>query len=122
MSKFKDLLTSIDLLNTMNGGMTEPFLSIKEKKHSHEIRVRVPGIKKESLQIEIINNFLSVYYLVGVKSSGEVIRMPKVVYNQPIPYFVEATSIKASFEENELVVDLPFNELSDGYYRKIGIS
>ncbi len=48
--------------------------------------------------------------------------MPQVVYNQAIPYFVEASKIKATYEENELIVELPFNELSGGYKREIKIS
>jgi hypothetical protein len=43
------------------------------------------------------------------------------VYRQKIPYFIEINGIKATYEENELVVRLPFNELSNGYNRKIQI-
>ena len=122
MKKFKDLLTSVDVLNTLHGGVSEPFLSLKENAEGREMRVRVPGVNREALQVEIINNQLSVFYFIPILSNDKLVQMPQIVYNQPIPYFVEVTKIKATYTENELVVDLPFNELSNGYNRKIKIN
>lgn len=120
-TKFKDLITSVDVLNTLHGGVSEPLLSWKEMADSQEVRIRVPGVEKETLLVEIINNHLSVFYFIPVYSVGKLVQMPQVIYNQPIPYFVEVSKIKASFDENELRVILPFNELSAGYKRKIKI-
>jgi len=118
---FNDLMTSVDVLNTMHGGVSEPFISFREQPNGREIRVRVPGIIREAMQAEINNNELFVYYLIPVSSSGKLVHLPQVVYSQKIPYFVEVSGIKATYEENELVVRLPFNELSNGYNRKIEI-
>ena len=119
--KFKDLVTSVDMLNTLHGGISEPFLSIVETAGGREMHVRVPGLKKEALQVEIVNNQLSVFYLIPMTSAGKLMYMPQVVYNQAIPYFIDASKIEATYEDNELVVRLPFNELSHGYNRKIRI-
>jgi HSP20 family molecular chaperone IbpA len=121
IKKFQDLLTSIDVLNTLNGGVTEPFVSLLEDAEGREIRVRVPGIEKELLQVEINNNELSVFYLIPVHSSGKLIHMPQVIYSKAIPYFIELNGIGATYKGNELVVRLPFNERSSGYNRKIQI-
>lgn len=118
---FKDLLTSVDVLNTVNGGVSEPFISLREKAVAREIRVRVPGITKEALQVEINNNEISVYYLIPIQTSGKVLYMPQILLKQTIPYFIEVTEIKASYDDNELVVKLPFNKLKDGYNRQIEI-
>ncbi len=118
---FNDLMTSVDVLNTMHGGVSEPFISFREQPNGREIRVRVPGIIREAMQAEINNNELFVYYLIPVSSSGKLVHLPQVVYSQKIPYFIEVNGIKATYEENELVVRLPFNELSNGYNRKIEI-
>ncbi len=120
-TKFNDLVTSIDVLNTLHGGVSEPFLSIREQTAGQELHVRVPGVDKEALQIEIVNNQLSVFYVIPIYSAGKQIQLPQIIYNQPIPYFVDATKIEGTYEENELVVVLPFNELSNGYNRKIKI-
>jgi len=118
---FNDLMTSVDVLNTMHGGVSEPFVSFREQPAGREIHVRVPGIIKEAMQAEINNNELFVYYLIPVSSSGKLIQLPQVVYSLKIPYFIEVNGIKATYEANELVVRLPFNERSNGYSRKIQI-
>jgi HSP20 family molecular chaperone IbpA len=118
---FKDLITSVDVLNTVNGGISEPFISIREESAGREMRIRVPGINKEVLQVEINNNEISVFYLIPIQSSGKLVHMPQVVYRHAIPYFIEVDGIRAVFEGNVLVVTLPYNKLSDGYNRKIEI-
>ena len=118
---FKDLLTSVDVLNTIHGGVSEPFLSIREGSTERQIHVRIPGVDKEAIQVEINNNKLSIFYLIPINSSGKVVQLPQMVYHHSIPYFVELTKIKASYEGNGLIVQLPFNELSNGFNRKIEI-
>jgi HSP20 family molecular chaperone IbpA len=120
-NKFKHLLTTVDVLNTLNGGVSEPYLSFREQASGRELRVRVPGVSKEMLQVEINDNQLSVFYLIPMESAGKKMYFPKEVTKQTIPYFIEITGIHATYEENELVVKLPFNELSNGYNRKIPI-
>ena len=119
--KFKDLLTSIDVLNTINGGVSEPYMSFTKNADGHEMRVRVPGIGKESMQVEINNHELSVYYLLPLEVSGQLLQMPQIVYKQMIPYYIEAGGIKASYDHNELIVKLPFNEESNDNHRKVEI-
>ena len=120
-TKFKDLITSVDVLNTLHGGVSEPLLSLRELPGGREMRVRVPGVVKEALQIEIVNNQLSVFYMIPIYSAGKLVPMPQIIYNQPIPYYIDADKIEGTYEGNELVVALPFNELSSGYNRKIKI-
>jgi HSP20 family molecular chaperone IbpA len=115
----KELLTSVDVLNTLHGGVSEPFVSIIEGKASRDIRVRVPGIDKEALQTEVHNNELTLYYMIPVESAKKVIRMPRVIYSQPIPYFVEVKKIHANFEDRDLVIHMPFNGLYNGYHKRI---
>ena len=120
-NKFRHLLTTVDLLNTLNGGVSEPHLSYRNRPDGRELRVRVPGVSKELLQVEINENKLSIYYHIPMETEGKKVFLPKEVINQTLPYFVEIPGIHASFEENELVVNLPFNELSNGYNRKVEI-
>lgn len=119
--KFQDLLTSVDVLNTLHGGISEPVVTLRQQAAGREVHVRVPGISRDSMQVEIHNNVLSVFYLIPIESAGKKINMPVVVYNKTIPYFIDISGIKADFEENELIVQLPYNELSSGYNRKIQI-
>ncbi len=121
-NKFKHLLTTVDLLNTLNGGVSEPYVSYRERPDGRQVRIRVPGVGKEMLQVEIQNNELSVFYHIPMESSGKKLFLPKEVMRQTLPYFIEIPAIQATYEDNELVVDLPFNELSNGYNRKVPIS
>lgn len=120
-NKFKHLLTTVDLLNTLNGGVSEPYVSFRDIPGGRELRVRVPGVSKEMLQVEINENQLIVLYHIPMQSSGKQVWLPKEVIRQTLPYFIEITGINATYEENELVVNLPYNELSNGYNRKVPI-
>jgi len=115
-------LTTVDLLNTLNGGVSEPYLSFRDLADGRQLRIRVPGVSKEMLQVEIHNNQLNVYYHIPMETSGKQVFVPKEVVNQTIPFFIEIPAIQATFEGNELVIDLPFNELSNGYTRKVPIA
>lgn len=120
-NKFKHLLATVDLLNTLNGGVSEPHLSYKDRPDGRQVRIRVPGVSKELLQVEIHDNQLSVFYHIPMETGGKKVFVPKEVMQQTLPYFIEIQGIHATFEENELVVNLPYNELSNGYNRKIPI-
>lgn len=117
----RKLLTTVDLLNTLNGGVSEPYLSHVDQPDGRELRVRVPGVSKEMLQVEINNNLLTIVYHIPVDSSGKRIYLPREVIKQPLPYYIEIPGVHALYEDNELVVKLPYNELSNGYNRKIPI-
>lgn len=121
-NKFKNLLTTVDLLNTLNGGVSEPYLSYRERPDGREVRIRIPGVSKEMLQVEVNDNQLSVFYHIPMESSGKRLFLPKEVIKQTLPYFIEIPGIHAAYEENELVIQLPYNELSNGYNRKVPIA
>ena len=121
-NKFKHLLTTVDLLNTLNGGVSEPYVSFRESPDGRELRVRVPGVSKEMLQVEIQDNLLSIVYYIPMEVSGKEVFLPKEVIKQTLPYFIEIPGIHASYDDQELVVKLPFNELSNGYRRKVPIA
>jgi HSP20 family molecular chaperone IbpA len=116
-----ELLASINVLNTLNGGLSEPQMKLKQFSDHREIRVKVPGVKEEHLRAEIHNNVLSVFYTIAIQSAGMRIEVPKVLYSKQIPYFVDADKISASFENDLFRVTLPFNSLAKGYHRNISI-
>lgn len=117
--QLKELLTSVDILNTLHGGVSEPFLSVVEKTNGREIRVRVPGVDREQVKAEINNNELSVYYSIPVESNGHLINMPKVIYRDVLPLSIELRNIEATYDYDELVIYLPYNRATDGYNKKI---
>lgn len=117
-----DLLQSIDIANTLNGGISEPRMKLSQHQECRQIELKVPGMVEENMHVKISNNQLMVYFEHTVESRGEMIYAPHIVYNKPIPYFIDAKKIRAEYNEGILSVQLPYNELSNGYQRDIPIS
>ena len=118
----QELITSIDMLNTMNGGRSQPNVKLKHFSTHRQINIRVPGIALENVKVEVNNNRLMIYYLTTIVSQEKEIQLPKGLYNKSIPYFVDMKNIRATQEDDSLVVRLPFNELYNGYHRDIPLS
>jgi HSP20 family molecular chaperone IbpA len=121
-NNYLDLVTSIDVLNTVNGGVSEPQMNMSHFEDYREIRLKVPGIKQEDVHVEVHNNNLSIYYYINMVSSDKFIQLPRFVYNRSVPYFIDINKIKARIEGDELVVHLPFNRLANGYHKEIKIN
>ena len=116
-----EILQSIDITNTLNGGISEPAVKLSQHPEYRQIELNVPGVAEENMHVKINNNQLMVYFERTVKSRGETVYVPHVVYNKPIPYFVNAKNIRAQYHEGVLIIQLPFNELANGYQRDIPI-
>ncbi|MCA4895972.1 MAG: Hsp20 family protein [Cytophagales bacterium] len=116
-----ELLHSIDITNTIGGGVSQPIIELKQHEGHREIKCKVPGVAESALQVEVINNFLSIYYTQEFLSNGTSIEIPKVVYHKAIPYFIDVANISATVEEGFLCVTLPFNKLANGYHKKISV-
>jgi HSP20 family molecular chaperone IbpA len=121
-NNYLDLITSIDVLNTVNGGTSEPQLNLGHFDEHREIRLKVPGISREDIHVEIHNNNLSIYYFINMISNGQLIQLPRFVYNRSVPYFIDISKINAKLESDELVVTLPFNRLANGFHKEIKIN
>lgn len=117
----QDLITGIDVMNTLNGGMSEPVVKVKHFPTHRQITVHIPGIDVAQVKIEINNNHLMIYYITTLFSQNQELRVPKVLYNKRIPYFVDSNNITAAEEDNLLVIRLPFNELADGHHRDVTV-
>lgn len=113
------ILTSVDVLNTLHGGVTEPQVSLTKTEDSREMRIKVPSIDPELIEVEINNNTLSVWFSIDINSAGKNVRLPYIIYNRPLPYFIDINRINSMVDGNELVITLPFNALAKGYHRKI---
>jgi HSP20 family molecular chaperone IbpA len=116
-----ELLQSIDITNTIGGGVSQPIIELKQHEGHREIKCKVPGVAESALQVEVISNFLSIYYTQEFLSRGTSIEIPKVVYHKAIPYFIDIAKISATVEEGVLCVTLPFNKLANGYHKKISV-
>lgn len=120
-TNYLDLITSIDVLNTVNGGVSEPQMNTNHHQDYREMYLRIPGIKQDDVHIEVHNNNLSIYYFISMVSNDKFIQLPKFVYNRSVPYFIDINKINARVENEQLIVKLPFNKLANGYHNEIKI-
>lgn len=116
---YLDLLTSVDVMNTLNGGRTEPIIKLKQHENFREIRVRIPGIDPKTIEVEVNNNHVAIYYVMNIVSGDKRVKLPYSVYSRPQPYFIDVSKINAQVDGPELVITLPFNQLANGYHKKI---
>jgi HSP20 family molecular chaperone IbpA len=117
----EEVIQSIDLTNTLNGGVSESIVKLSQHLEYRQIELKVPGMSEDSMHVKINNNQLIVYFEHRIESRGETIYVPHIVYNKPLPYFIDAKNIRAQYYECVLTVQLPFNELANGYHRDIPI-
>lgn len=117
--QYLELLASVDIMNVLNGGRSEPAVKVSQHQDHREVRVRVPGIDTSAIQVEVNNDSVSIFYIMDIETVGKSMRLPYSVYNKQQPYYIDLSRINAVVEDNELVVTLPYNELASGYHRKV---
>ncbi|MEJ1240715.1 Hsp20/alpha crystallin family protein [Chryseolinea sp. T2] len=118
-SQYLDLLASVDIMNVLNGGRSEPQVTLNQHDDHREIRVKIPGIDAERIQVEVHNDHVSIFYMMDIESVGKTMRLPYSLYNKQQPYFIDLKRVNATVEGREMVVKLPYNELASGYHRKV---
>lgn len=116
-----EILTSIDVLNTLGGGVSEPAIKQTQFQNYRQVTVRIPGVPFENMKVEINNNQLMIHFHYIVPSQGQELQFKRVVYNKSIPYFVDTNQITAIEDNGKLVVRMPFNKLASGQHRDIAI-
>ncbi|MEO5978520.1 MAG: Hsp20/alpha crystallin family protein [Chryseolinea sp.] len=118
-SEYLELLTSVDVINTLNGGRAEAKIKLSQLDDHREIRVKIPGIDSTGIEVEVNNDHVSIFYMMDLESMGKTMRLPYAVYNKQQPYFIDVSKINSKVEGGELIVKLPFNELANGYHKKV---
>lgn len=118
MRKTNDFITALalsgDILNTMGGGMTEPRIAFRPSDVGQMLEIKLAGVDLSTLNIEVNFNRLTVF-------QGVLQGVPRIIFDKPIPYFIDVEKITARVEGNALNISLPFNERANGYHRRIGI-
>jgi HSP20 family protein len=122
----KDLLTEIanqiDLINTINGGVSMTSVNIIQEADHYIIKVKTPGINKFAYHVELTNNKILIYTLLKVDKRDSEVEVPSFIQYFPIPNEVNTDDIQADFEDGELKVKVPFNNEQEQMVRKININ
>ncbi len=113
----KQLAVAGNLMNTVGGGMVQVRSKFNKLENHYKVSFNIPGISREHLNVEINNNKILVFHRIQSNNN----EMPYLITFFDIPNDVDHQNISASFKHNDLEMILPFNELSNGYRRKIDI-
>lgn len=116
------MLKTADIMNTVNGGMAEPYLNFERKSDHYLLKAKIPGVDVNSLGVEMVEDNLIVHHKLDFEGTqGEMMKLPHVIATFPIQGYVDYKGIAAKYELGTLKVILPFNELSSGYHKTIDI-
>jgi len=118
----KEQLEALDLINTLNGGITEPKLKWHRKTDHYRLDVVAPGVSRKSLHVDVNDNQLLIYNVLQLGKAGEDDRkMPHLIQALEIPFDVNIREIGATYQEGRLRVYLPFNQYADGFHKSVEI-
>lgn len=118
----KELITHIDIMNTLNGGTGEPSVRITLFERYREVVLKVPGVPRDQVKVEINNNKLTAYYFTLINTQDMEFPVTKVLYDKAIPYYVDIRRISVREDGGLFVIRLPFNELANGYKRDLSMN
>lgn len=113
----KNLAQAADIVNTIGGGSIFPTFNTTKEEDHYRLEVTAPSINPDYIKVEVNGDHLFVFQQIEYKGT----RVPNVLGVQKISAGVELQSITAEFEDEVLVVIMPFNELTDGFRREIDI-
>lgn len=116
-----NILKVVDTLNTINGGMSSPTFKLNKFDDSCELLVKAPGISAEALRVEVVEDKLMIYHLLDLGNPNAEI-IPNILKVVPIPDEVDLSKITAEYEDKLLIIDMPFGEKEEGYYRSVDIN
>lgn len=123
----KGFANQLDLLNTMNGGVSMTSVDVEQTDNSIIIKVSAPAVSPEAFDVLVDFNKLVVMSelknqpLVSEPSGDDNFRIPMFFKVFDIPFFVDGNDIEAIYEDGELNIILPIKETGKQLQRKIDI-
>ena len=120
----KEILRKVDIMNTLNGGISKPRVLMLRQDKRYLVKVRMPGVDPEKMRVEVQNDRLFLFHDIAIQSADLLTEKKPIPFNIGyvlIPFDVDIQKINALYEDHELQITLPFNELAGGYRKNIDI-
>ena len=115
----KELLTKLDLANTIHGGMAQVSMQGWQSDEGFHLVLRAPGAPLDKVRVEAINQRFMVYYLIDCLD-GET-QLPYYLLNVPLLPVVDVNGITAKISEGKIHIFAPFNDWSKGARKEIAL-
>lgn len=113
----KRLAETANIVNTINGGTVFPTFNTTTEKDHYRLEVSAPTIQADDLKVEVNGSELMVYQNIHVNAYT----LPNILGLIKIAADVELENISAEFEDDLLVVIMPFSEMTGGFQKEIDI-
>ncbi len=113
----KRLAETANIINNINGGSIFPTFKTTTEKDHYRLEVSVPSVEPDDIKVEVNGSDLMIYQNVHVNSYT----LPNMLGMIKIAADVELENISAEFEDELLIVIMPFSEMSGGFQKEIDI-
>ncbi|MFY0600931.1 MAG: Hsp20/alpha crystallin family protein [Cyclobacteriaceae bacterium] len=115
----KNLAKTAELVNKINGGMAQPAVWLKKSDQEWMLKMRVPGVSVDNIKIEVKDGFLFVFQNIG--SETDEFEIPYMIEMLNLTNKINQDLIYAEYDEGEIRIHLPFDELASDFEREIEI-
>lgn len=116
----KNLAQTAEIVNTINGGMSQANLVLEKGASEWTAVVRVPGVNPERMRVELRNGQLFLFHLMADENAADV-ELPFLLVAIPLDKRIDFDAIVAEYEDRELFITMPLDEEASGYEREVDI-
>lgn len=118
----RGILKTSDIMNTLNGGMSQPETKLVKHPDHYMIMLKVPGVDLTKVHVEIVDKHIIFHHNIHFSNlDSSDMSIPHVLASYPLTIDIDFRNISATIEDGTLMVKLPFNELSNGYRREVDV-
>lgn len=112
----------LDLLNTLNGGVVQAAVQVKQHRHGLTITMAAPSLDPDAFDILLDNQLLTISsanipFDPSAPSLPNDLRVPLLRQQFKLPVQVDTDRIEATFSGDRLRVTLPFRDAGDQHRR-----
>ncbi|MEP0367893.1 MAG: Hsp20/alpha crystallin family protein [Cyclobacteriaceae bacterium] len=115
----KNLANTAELVNTINGGMAEPHIILEKSDDYWLLVMKVPGVSIDNIKIEVKDGVLFVFQ--NLENKDAEIELPYMLEMLNLTTRIDIDAIYAEYDDGEILIHLPFDELASGFERDIEI-
>ena len=123
-NEFKDFVSHIDMMNTINGGTSLTSVVVNKEEDKLIIQISAPTVNGDAYNLLLKGNQLIVYTALSdewlLDVSGDMQKIPLFARTFDLPPFVNQEAIDAIYENGELRIVLPIMENNEAV-KKIDI-
>lgn len=113
----KNLAKSADMLNTVNGGTIFPTFDTFKQDDHYRLEVSIPSVDPDNIKVEVNGESLLVFQKIEMGDA----RIPSLLGVEKISADVALNGITAGYEDELLIIIMPFNEVAGGFRKEIDI-